>query len=785
MLAREVAQAARLKLRIVDSDAPCDPGAAAGPVTGSDAVFDAGETAADARTAGQPGDGRRRHSAGGGTSPSAAAAGTAAAAGAAAAAHPWLPGWGVCQSAVWSMAERAILASIAPISSSGSGGGGDAADADGGIPTGAGAQQQRDTDAPHSAGATATTTTGGRQAATSDAPGGAEQAPPPPGLAAGRRPPTPPTPGTFWTAALPPGLIVASSASPAASPCSTPVARHPPHRHHDQRHQLVSQLHSSFQPSHVDSPCHCCCSGRSHDNCDGSQVAVVSPAQAAAAVAGSPDAVATVRLSGAPGDQQEQQDACCLPGGCSTGSGKGGAAEAEADETAAAVVAAAAAASPSPPSQAAAGFADQAGLPLQLVTPFERQFSVAQRLLSLRINNGGGGRREAPAAGAAASPAAGGGAAAQAMPLRGGQQQLQQLPACCSVEEVEVAVAAALADCCVVGMPTSPEGLCGQHRTLMPRRVPPVPPTPSGLGPKLLALVPSLPQRLPKLLAIPLPARAATTTGGDGDGGSGGGITASGTPASGGAMTAAGDAPGAVRWPAGAAFARGRVTRGGSAAAALSAAKTVATLLSVMPGDVSNIGSLMSAALSFVSSGSGDASGAAAAAAVSALAEDGEAACEACTLGTMAAAATAMGVKLQQPPPPPPPIRTVDSGVGAGPQLSTLASWSGSLVTQVVCALADMLAGPEAAPSARLLLRSRVRALVAGASVAWTAANVAGLAAALLHSDFSHNPATATKTALDLLLSAPSVAEAAKDLIRIGVVVGLAAGGNLPQSGDS
>ena len=50
----------------------------------------------------------------------------------------------------------------------------------------------------------------------------------------------------------------------------------------------------------------------------------------------------------------------------------------------------------------------------------------------------------------------------------------------------------------------------------------------------------------------------------------------------------------------------------------------------------------------------------------------------------------------------------------------------------------------------------------AGASLAWTAANVAALAGALGHLDFGSDPAAATKTLLDLLLSGPSLAEVGK-----------------------
>ncbi|KAG2447897.1 hypothetical protein HYH02_007351 [Chlamydomonas schloesseri] len=886
MLAREVAQAARLKLHIMESGSLVVPPPTASTAHGDDCNGVAAAAVHQQRQ--QHSSAGGGHSTGGGSAPAASAGSEAAGAadpdpaeviavqqqsggvglgraaaacsagGAAAQAHPWLPGWGICQSSVWAMAEQAIV--LASGGSTGSGGGGgadddDDDDGDGGGAEGAGAAPKHGSgaiNASHLPASGLSATTAG-PAALATATAGSCAGGAPAGLASPvpSQPPTPPTPTSFWAAALPPGLIVASTASPAVSACSTPVARHQQHPHRRDRHEhLQAQVCASQSPppppqqqqqqqqqqqssAATGSPLQTtsCSSGG-----PGMALPVAGAATDASAAHVSPDAVATVRLSSVGGALCDQE------GGCGQGDSKEGA------------VAVAEGVGPSPPAPVLDGLlpcveasnAFVAATAKPLLTPFERQHSVAQRLLLARNHTAGSGAGsdDSAASSPRAVPAALLRAAHQQHHLHLHHQQ-RLLPTCCSAEEAEVAVAAALADygVAVAVTPDSPEagshqqqhgqlplpealpaGRVGPPRRALTtaRRAPlTVPPMPSGLGPRMLSLVPSLPHRLPQLVLPPLVFRSTGAT----DGGGGG--------AAGPEEVAAGSAP-AAHLRRAAFYGRGAAAGASSAKAALSAAKTVATLLSVMPGDASNIGSLLSAALSFVSSdgSGGDASGAAAAAAASALAEagaaasadmaatvaaadqavaaaaaaavgegalytacveaaalahDGEAACEACTLGTMAAAATAMGAKLHEPAAA--PICAAGSGTvggSAGSQLSTLASWSGSLVTQVVCALADMMAGPEAAPSARLMLRSRVRAVVAGASVAWTAVNVAGLAAALLHSDFGHNPATATKTALDLLLSAPSVAEAAKDLIRIGVVVGMAVGGNLQQQpGDN
>ncbi|KAG2425215.1 hypothetical protein HYH02_015042 [Chlamydomonas schloesseri] len=96
----------------------------------------------------------------------------------------------------------------------------------------------------------------------------------------------------------------------------------------------------------------------------------------------------------------------------------------------------------------------------------------------------------------------------------------------------------------------------------------------------------------------------------------------------------------------------------------------------------------------------------------------------------------------------------------------------GGLGHTVAHAVADTLAA-GASPSARAAVRARVRAVVAGVSVAYAAANLGGCTDALMHVDFSNDPASACKAVLDFVTTAPSLGTIFADVMQIGVAVGL------------
>ncbi|GLC58981.1 hypothetical protein PLESTB_001429300 [Pleodorina starrii] len=86
-------------------------------------------------------------------------------------------------------------------------------------------------------------------------------------------------------------------------------------------------------------------------------------------------------------------------------------------------------------------------------------------------------------------------------------------------------------------------------------------------------------------------------------------------------------------------------------------------------------------------------------------------------------------------------------------------------------AVAEVL--PAASPASRALVRRRVRGVVAGLSVMYTAANIGAAAVALAHADFAHDFSSSAKAVLDFMFTAPSVTGIASELLQIGVAVGL------------
>ncbi|KAG2496316.1 hypothetical protein HYH03_005548 [Edaphochlamys debaryana] len=91
---------------------------------------------------------------------------------------------------------------------------------------------------------------------------------------------------------------------------------------------------------------------------------------------------------------------------------------------------------------------------------------------------------------------------------------------------------------------------------------------------------------------------------------------------------------------------------------------------------------------------------------------------------------------------------------------------------KVAAVLADAIAGYPSA-SAKLAARRRMRALVAGVSLAWTAVNLASALAAL---DPACGPASSTQAVLDLACNLPDLSEVGAELMHVAVAAGLAVG---------
>ncbi|KAG2494569.1 hypothetical protein HYH03_007335 [Edaphochlamys debaryana] len=95
---------------------------------------------------------------------------------------------------------------------------------------------------------------------------------------------------------------------------------------------------------------------------------------------------------------------------------------------------------------------------------------------------------------------------------------------------------------------------------------------------------------------------------------------------------------------------------------------------------------------------------------------------------------------------------------------------------KVAAVLADAIVGGPS-PSAKLAVRRRMRAFIAGASLAWTAVNLATACVALAGLDLSADVITSTHTLLDLACNLPDVGEVARELVHVGLAAGVAASG--------
>ncbi|KAG2495820.1 hypothetical protein HYH03_006060 [Edaphochlamys debaryana] len=109
----------------------------------------------------------------------------------------------------------------------------------------------------------------------------------------------------------------------------------------------------------------------------------------------------------------------------------------------------------------------------------------------------------------------------------------------------------------------------------------------------------------------------------------------------------------------------------------------------------------------------------------------------------------------------------------ASTALTEKSSVTGSIAGLIAQALTDVLVGPNASACTRHGVGRRVRAVVAGASVAWVAVNVFTVAQALGGVDFSHDLPNSTKAILDLLFNWPNFGEVACELAEIGMAVSL------------
>ncbi|KAG2495825.1 hypothetical protein HYH03_006064 [Edaphochlamys debaryana] len=113
------------------------------------------------------------------------------------------------------------------------------------------------------------------------------------------------------------------------------------------------------------------------------------------------------------------------------------------------------------------------------------------------------------------------------------------------------------------------------------------------------------------------------------------------------------------------------------------------------------------------------------------------------------------------------------SAAGASEADGPLLNTEGSLAGVIAHTLTDLLLGPHASACTRHHTQKRVRAVLAGASVAWVAVNVFTVAQALGGVDFSHDLPNSTKAILDLLFNWPNFGEVARELAEIGMAVSL------------
>ncbi|KAG2495821.1 hypothetical protein HYH03_006061 [Edaphochlamys debaryana] len=102
-----------------------------------------------------------------------------------------------------------------------------------------------------------------------------------------------------------------------------------------------------------------------------------------------------------------------------------------------------------------------------------------------------------------------------------------------------------------------------------------------------------------------------------------------------------------------------------------------------------------------------------------------------------------------------------------------LNKWQGKAIKGASTAAADAVLGPAASEGLRSLLRQRLRATVAGMSVACFVLHVHSMQGALCSLDFEHDFEHSARLVLDLAASGPSVLENVRELLQIGIAVTL------------
>ncbi|KAG2495819.1 hypothetical protein HYH03_006059 [Edaphochlamys debaryana] len=120
-------------------------------------------------------------------------------------------------------------------------------------------------------------------------------------------------------------------------------------------------------------------------------------------------------------------------------------------------------------------------------------------------------------------------------------------------------------------------------------------------------------------------------------------------------------------------------------------------------------------------------------------------------------------------------LAAVAGGGCVSVDLGQAGAGTGRPAEAIARSLAEALHSGDREAQERDVTERRVRAVVAGASVAWAAANLTTLANAVGSVDwtFHHDITFGTKTLLDVLFSWGSLGEVARELAEIGVAVGL------------
>ncbi|PNW78949.1 hypothetical protein CHLRE_09g395547v5 [Chlamydomonas reinhardtii] len=109
----------------------------------------------------------------------------------------------------------------------------------------------------------------------------------------------------------------------------------------------------------------------------------------------------------------------------------------------------------------------------------------------------------------------------------------------------------------------------------------------------------------------------------------------------------------------------------------------------------------------------------------------------------------------------------------------------GKAMKKASALVADAVLGPAASAGLRHGLLQRLRATVAGASVAWFVMNHMALSDGLVHLDFEHDFVHSAKLMLDLATSGPQVLENCRELMQIGVALTMGMAGRNSSTGGA